>query len=609
MLRTALSLCLVLAETLVASAVRGCKPITPKVFLQRLQADDYDKTATPMASAPPGTLVDVEVQFVLRNLKAVKESAGSYRAIGYLNTWWVDPRLAYADWEGGNCTSQVSLRGMESFRTWHPDLYIDNLVLREKYSDLDVSIARKIYPNGTVYTSTYRVINARIKYGLIQLPRDQQTGSMVIGSYSYSANVMKLRPRSGSAEAGESGVGCTSPGVSNKVWVIGKFSSNHEELVAEEGEPFSTPGNVSIDPYPSGDFSQVIIRWQFTRKPAYFFSQVLYPSFLIVVVCYLQFWVNPDAVPARAALATFPILMIRGLCDFVYTILPKGAQRMWMSEWLLIALTVSVLSGLTLGPVQACRALEKRRAARFQVLESNRQGLLSLIKSKDDGNKSFAEVLHRFMPVQVNPEEEEQVAKQSARRLSVPAENAASVRLIPSTSTPNPSMRPKTSMKKQAAEASERGVTQLHLGVFQIVQLCFDREDRDKSGDLGVAELQRVFRNFDIYMSKRVLASAACAFLRDQNWPNLRIPASDEEETVTMQPDIFCAFMLEAMQYLGMYKLAVPTRGFIEHWNSVASSEMIDLSMRVIYPIIILVWFSFQFGFLVLGFWPYCVTC
>merc|ERR1719203_2290722 len=119
-------------------------------------------------------------------------------------------------------------------------------------------------------------------------------------------------------------------------------------------------------------------------------------------------------------------------------------------------------------------------------------------------------------------------------------------------------------MKKQAAEASDRGVTQLHLGVFQIVQLCFDREDRDKSGDLGVAELQRVFRNFDIYMSKRVLGNAACAFLRDQNWPNLQIPASDEEETVTMQPDIFCAFMLEAMQYLAMYKLAVPTRGLIE---------------------------------------------
>jgi len=533
-----------------------CRPISAKVFLQNLTDIGYDRTETPVAAANSTAAVDVQVQFELLKVRGVQAPNGRAQLLGYMNYWWNDQRLAYKDWENASCSKKVNLRSFEYNMIWEPDIYVDNLVRREQDSKLDVAIGATIDPDGTVHAFSQRVLSLRLKYKLKRLPLDSQEVKVDMASYSYAADSVRLRAKGGSAEDGQSsGVGMLSDKAPSLTWKVGA----NEDM--EAAKPFQTQGAVFFTDFFGRSYSNLQLSATLSRQARYYEFQVILPIFFVLVICYLQFWVDPDKVPARATLATFPVLIVNTMISRVYTGLPKGSQNMWMTDWLLIALTACVLAGLTLGPVQYYRSLEKSRSARRTVLRTHREELLKLT------NKGGTHSLSAFFEPPPTP----------SGGVSSGA-NGADL----DGSEPLVAEQPNLAAQGRQVSAHDKGITELQLGMFKVLQDIFKGEDKDGGNSLDVWELQRVFVQFDTYVSAQVLCQAACAFMRDQGKE-----APDEEMDFHMSVETFAVFLLEAQSYLTLYKLALPGVTWRDYIDNAPTSDLIDSSCRAFYLIVL----------------------
>ena len=59
---------------------------------------------------------------------------------------------------------------------------------------------------------------------------------------------------------------------------------------------------------PAGDFPCLKARFQLRRQFGYYLLQTYIPSILIVILSWVSFWINMDAVPARISLGVTTVL-------------------------------------------------------------------------------------------------------------------------------------------------------------------------------------------------------------------------------------------------------------------------------------------------------------
>lgn len=73
----------------------------------------------------------------------------------------------------------------------------------------------------------------------------------------------------------------------------------------------------------SGTYTHLVAKFVFRRRLAYSFIQIYSPTFLIVVLSWLSFWISKDAVPARVALGITTVLTIVTLMGSLRNSVPK----------------------------------------------------------------------------------------------------------------------------------------------------------------------------------------------------------------------------------------------------------------------------------------------
>lgn len=73
----------------------------------------------------------------------------------------------------------------------------------------------------------------------------------------------------------------------------------------------------------TGTYTHLVAKFVFRRRLAYSFIQIYSPTFLIVVLSWLSFWISKDAVPARVALGITTVLTIVTLMGSLRNSVPK----------------------------------------------------------------------------------------------------------------------------------------------------------------------------------------------------------------------------------------------------------------------------------------------
>ncbi|XP_046585185.1 glycine receptor subunit alpha-4-like isoform X3 [Haliotis rubra] len=316
-----------------------------QAVLKDILNDTYDPKIAPNFNDNFPTKVMVQL-FVL-SIDSVDESAMEYSMSIYLRQKWNDHRLMWSD-NANLSRIEVDTKLME--RVWTPDLYFVN----EKQAIMhDVTVSNKLlhlYPNGTVQSSIRISMTLSCDMYLHKYPHDEQECSVNISSYSYTADNVVFKWHS-------------TPVIMREGMTLPRFEVEYRKKAGEC--EFKTVATSMI----SGNFSCITAEFHLTRLFGYYIAQVYLPSVLIVMLSWVSFWIDIDAIPARVSLGLLTVLTMTTQSTGARNSLPRVSYVKAIDVWMAMCLGFVFAALLEFAYVNVQNRVERRR--RMSVMEGN----------------------------------------------------------------------------------------------------------------------------------------------------------------------------------------------------------------------------------------------
>jgi gamma-aminobutyric acid receptor subunit rho len=515
--------------------------------------------------APCELPVHVETQFKITYMSEILENLGQVAVGGYWRQWWTDPRLAFNDTKAGGCFDSVSLSNVNlNTDIWAPNLYVDNGVDARHSKNLII-----INPDGSVWFSAYSKITVKANLHFARLPFDEHTVVITIASYSLGPSIVRLTAKGGSPGA-DGGVGVLGEAVESPVWTV------------EKGEEISTEAHAYVlDGPPKWEY--VDLHFGFARKPKFLVDQVLTQDFLFLLLTYCGFFISPAAVPARAALAVLPVLILRTMCNSVFRTLPQIGYYVWLADYLQVSMWLCVLSCVELAVVQWLMQRESIKAKTYAVFKKSEPAIQKLLEIAHTKGVRLHDVINGYTPVEKDGRRISWFGDKDGWNLDelIADDDKVQGDYMQMNSRPRKVRGP-----TQAGEITEEQTVIL----TRIIEL-FKKFDKDDSGHVGVAEAQSLLSYFDIYMLKIDVATSLCRYMRDNG---LQTPL--DEMTVQVIFYQFLDYVFDA----GELQKSVPIR--FKHPLSKAYSGSIrcETFIRWFFPVFVAIKVIFFWAILAL---------
>ncbi|WAQ98151.1 GLRA2-like protein [Mya arenaria] len=304
----------------IASESRQCRlTISGKVELgnPRIHRSDRKYLSLPVACILTAYVpTKVYVRILIQTIYSVTETSMEYSMDIFLRQKWEDRRLRY-----GN-TSELPWLELDNKmmdRVWVPDTFFPN----EKRARVhDVTVPNKmmhVYKNGTVLYNGYTTDNVIYRWD---------------GPHPVRLNNLEM-PHFGAKVADNA------------------FSESCEESFGEN-KFACIQGFIQLD-----------------RKMGYYIVQVFVPSILIVVLSWVSFWVDHDAVPARISLGVLTVLTMTTQSSGALQSLPQVSYVKAIDVWMFTCLIFVFVALVEYSYVNvvARRALKGHSLARDRALK------------------------------------------------------------------------------------------------------------------------------------------------------------------------------------------------------------------------------------------------
>ncbi|XP_046574090.1 glycine receptor subunit alpha-2-like isoform X2 [Haliotis rubra] len=270
----------------------------------------YNPRISPDYEEDHATTVGVQV-YVL-SIDSVNEQSMDYSLNVYLRQRWVDPRLQYINFSK---TDWLELDTKIMQKVWVPDTFFRN---EKKGAFHEVTVPNRLmhlYRNGTIYYSMRLSITLSCHMRLEKYPLDVQKCPILIASYGYTMENIVYD------------------------WVQHKpvdFNDNLElpQYTLQE----HNLGNCTKTYKETGSFSCVRADFILKRDVGFYIIQVYVPSILIVILSWVSFWLDIEAIPARISLGVLTVLTMTTQSSGARASLPRvsyvKAIDVWMSTCL-----------------------------------------------------------------------------------------------------------------------------------------------------------------------------------------------------------------------------------------------------------------------------------
>ncbi|XP_035671949.1 gamma-aminobutyric acid receptor subunit beta-3-like [Branchiostoma floridae] len=259
-----------------------------------LQRRGYDRFLRPNFGREP---VHVNLSLTVASIDLISEVNMDYTITIFLRQYWQDGRMSF---EGTNLTT-LSLDGRLAENLWLPDTFISN----SKESFLHkVTVDNRLiqlYPNGTILYGIRITTKAECYMDLKKYPMDSQNCSLEFESYGYRTDDIIFHWKAGNSSV--HGLDT----LKLQQFIVGGYYA-HDGLLRD---------------HESGVYSRIKLSFILHRQAFYFIFQTYIPSILLVVLSWVSFWINPEAVPARVALGITTVLTMTTLMSGAQAQMPK----------------------------------------------------------------------------------------------------------------------------------------------------------------------------------------------------------------------------------------------------------------------------------------------
>ncbi|GIY54543.1 glycine receptor subunit alpha-2 [Caerostris darwini] len=275
------------------------------IFIDKI-LENYDKRAWPTYGKNYPTLVTVNIY--INSMGSVSAANMDFGMDIYLRQSWIDPRLEFHQY-GINDT--VTLNGQDIIdKIWKPDIFFRNLKSGNFHSMTVPNKLIKLSPNGRILFSMRLTLRLSCHMSFRLYPLDAQRCWVVLGSYAQTTDQVVIQWRD------------ESPITIEKEIEVPEF-----HVVPQ------APGTFCRD-IDTGVFSFLNVSFVFLRQNGYHLVQTYLPTFLIVMMSWVSFWVPVEAAPARVTLGVTTLLSLTTVASGIRSQLPPVSYAKAIDIWI-----------------------------------------------------------------------------------------------------------------------------------------------------------------------------------------------------------------------------------------------------------------------------------
>ena len=111
----------------------------------------------------------------------------------------------------------------------------------------------------------------------------------------------------------------------------------------------------------SVNYTCINLEFDILRRYGYYLTQVYIPSILIVILSWVSFWLDIDAIPARISLGVLTVLTMTTQSSGARTELPKVSYVKAIDVWMAMCLVFVFLALLQFAYVNVLSRVQRRR--------------------------------------------------------------------------------------------------------------------------------------------------------------------------------------------------------------------------------------------------------
>ncbi|KAM7376721.1 hypothetical protein PAMP_006432 [Pampus punctatissimus] len=208
---------------------------------------------------------------------------------------WYDSRLKF-----NSSMKLLMLNSNMVGKIWIPDTFFRNSRKSDAHWITTPNRLLRLWSNGRVMYTLRLTINAECYLKLHNFPMDEHSCPLEFSSYGYPKNEIMYRWQRRAVEVAD-----------QRYWRLYQFA-------------FVGLRNTSdVAHTQSGEYVILTIFFDLSRRMGYFTIQTYIPCSMIVVLSWVSFWINKDAVPARTSLGITTVLTMTTLSTISRKSLPK----------------------------------------------------------------------------------------------------------------------------------------------------------------------------------------------------------------------------------------------------------------------------------------------
>lgn len=266
----------------------------------------YDKRAWPTYGTGKPTAVYVNIY--VNSLGSINAANMEFSMDIYLRQSWVDPRLGLTRF-GINNT--VTLNGQDIIEDiWKPDLFFRNLKTAKFHMVTVPNKLIKLSPDGTVLFSMRLTLRLSCHMTFRHYPLDTQRCWIVLGTYAQTMDQVVIS------------------------WQKDHPITIEQDMELPEFDMYAQPPGSFKREIDTGAFSFLNVSFLFVRQNGYHLVQTYLPTFLIVMISWVSFWLHVDATPARVTLGVTTLLTLTTVASGIRTQLPPVSYVKAIDVWI-----------------------------------------------------------------------------------------------------------------------------------------------------------------------------------------------------------------------------------------------------------------------------------
>ena len=194
-------------------------------------------------------------------------------------------------------------------KVWMPDTFFRNEKTGHFHNILVNNVYIRVFPNGDVLYSIRISLTLSCPMNLKLYPMDRQTCALKIASYGYTTD--DITYKWDTADPVQLAKSLNLPRFN-----IEKYSSSYCNVKTNTGE-----------------YSCLSVDLVFKRQFSYYLITIYVPGCMLVIVSWVNFWLDPKAVPARVALGVTTLLTMSTQTASINSALPPVAYTKAIDVW------------------------------------------------------------------------------------------------------------------------------------------------------------------------------------------------------------------------------------------------------------------------------------